>query len=269
MISVPRHHDDEIQAVLEDLMHGQQSANMLDRTKCSTTARGVYNYLTCTGDICVNNNLVKGSRHVSKLAQEMLDAQCGCNSGKVYYVHLGHITGDTSHYFIILQRGDRIVLLQSAVFEFSIHDWIQTDENLNVEQRKREAIMCQTVIPSDPWETAYTEARTRQALYDIDERIRFLQQIKNCRFSGGHEVSLRAFNRIFLPNLIYLEGVWEKKDVTDLCEAYAICFSCVLSKEMIEKRVNTGVKAAEVRYVSGEWYNRAVPSTLQCVPDMR
>lgn len=238
----------DLSNLLQHLIDGHQSANMLDRTKCSTTARSIYNYLTDVKDnLHPNENLVgEKGRPISQLITDMTRAVD--DLGHVFYVHFDHITGDTSHYFIAVQHRHHIVLLQSAVFEFSIHDWLYP---------KAKGVSPTTITQhtatasTDPLEIARQEAYEEQERRDIRENDHVLDRIRSCPFSEGRVLSISEMASDFMPSLLSLEGAWTDADVGNRCESYARCFSCNLDQDMIIGRIRTGSKPGQLRYSSG------------------
>lgn len=226
--------------------HGEQAANMLDRTKCSTTARAVYNYLTGSQDICQNENLKGTGMAVQQLLPSM--QQAVTEPGQVFYVHFDHITGDTSHYFIIVQRQDQVVLLQSAVFEFSIQDWLLPNDESDPSPSPCHMTTEKGFDSDDVFETARRNAIRQQAERDVTERQRILESIRQCAFSQGRVMSICEFGHEFVPALLSLEGTWHESEVPTRCDAYARCFSCIMNPDMVRSRLRTGSKPGELRY---------------------
>lgn len=109
-----------------------QRLNMLDTTKCSTTARRVFNYMCGLGAVETNDNLSHTPPNLAELVEGLTrssertdvtdigtDMRMDIGIGmRVAYVHFDHLTNETSHYFIVVAHGGRVTLLQSAVFEF-------------------------------------------------------------------------------------------------------------------------------------------------------
>lgn len=163
----------ELSDLLQHLLQGNQSANMLDRTKCSTTARAIYNYLMGTPGILHGQT----DTAIHGLKSEMRAAVADAH-GRVYYIQFNHITGGTSNSFIVIQKQDQVVLLQSAVSEFSVHDWLYP---------------------------ALAESEIRGMVptpHDSCERLRILSLIRRCAFSRGRVLHLQEFQQEFVPVLL-------------------------------------------------------------------
>lgn len=107
----------------------EKNLDMLDRTKCSISARNIYNYLCGDNSVNQNDNLSNKSsnindpnRQVGEL-RDLSDTIMNCNKPHVFYIHFDHLTNETSHYFIVIAMGNSnksIYVFQSAVFEFNI-----------------------------------------------------------------------------------------------------------------------------------------------------
>lgn len=99
-----------------------KNEDMLDKTKCSVTAKNIFNYLTDKSEhISWNDTLMT---NFLTLEEFEIDIKSTINDNKIYYVYYDHITGETSHYFIIIRLENQFYFLQSAVFEYSIADWL-------------------------------------------------------------------------------------------------------------------------------------------------
>lgn len=112
----------------------QRKLDMLDRTKCSISARNIYNYLCGIGSVKANDNLSNLSSNMDDLSETILK----CKKPSVFYIHFDHLTNETSHYFIIIALEDCIYMFQSAVFEFNIYEWLYPEKCLLEEDEKLE-----------------------------------------------------------------------------------------------------------------------------------
>jgi hypothetical protein len=232
-------------------------ANILDVTKCSTTARNVYNYLCAPGEADVadaaaaagampaNNNLADVDPNLADLERALLDPR---GAAFVAYVHFDHLTNDTSHYFIVMCSGGTVVVLQSAVFEFSIRDW------LFPEQARAELLGGGTEAAAEPTEPADASEAMRlgfareQAARDRARGAAVLDSIAECRWSGGKTSTAEAFARDFLPALASLEGTWREDDVAALSATYRRLFACRLQEDVVRAAIRTGFeKPARVK----------------------
>ena len=241
-------------------------ANILDVTKCSTTARNVYNYLCAPGEADVaapaaaasassgggampaNNNLADVEPNLADLEHALLDPR---GTAFVTYVHFDHLTNDTSHYFIVMCSGGTVVVLQSAVFEFSIRDW------LFPEQARAELLGGGTEATAEPTEPADASDASEamrlgfareQAARDRARGAAVLDSIAECRWSGGKTSTTEAFARDFLPALASLEGTWREDDVAARSATYRRLFACRLQEDVVRAAVRTGFdKPARVK----------------------
>ena len=221
-----------------------QQTNMLDRTKCSMTARNVYNHLTGSDDMVYNNNLCDmQSCGTHELAVEMRNADCN----KVYYVHFDHITGDTSHYFILLQlHGRGVIVLQSAVFEFSIHDWLYPDKM--VATAKARSQVMQVMDRFDESNNNRSKIVREQLERDLERERETSLNIKQCRFSSLRMHAVEDFVMDFVGKMATLEGEWSEQNLP--CSTYRELFGCRLEHDLMIKHVRDGCKPAAFKYVS-------------------
>lgn len=83
----------------------EQQVNMLDKTKCSTSAKNIFNYLCGEGAMQSNNNLVDTEPNIGYMEDCLNKKQ-----NMIYYVHFDHLTNETSHYFIVCQIADKIIV---------------------------------------------------------------------------------------------------------------------------------------------------------------
>ena len=251
--------DDLIKRVLTE-----RKLDALDRTKCSVSAKNVYNYLVGDEAVAWNDNLLGGGDGTSKkpgggldeLAAELRAGES--NDNKAYYVHFDHLCGETSHYFILLQRGTMTTLLQSAVFEFSIRDWVRPDAarlELLLDDSRREADRaakaCTELLLEETPERA--EAIAAQWGSWTVRQLAVLGRVDGCAFSRGrahNDTATVLVDRI----LRRLEGVWTEADAEDRIAAYAEAFSCALDPAVVRMIARDGAcggaKAASFRYVS-------------------
>ena len=219
--------------------------DMLDVTKCSTTARRVYDYLCAApdggSDMRHNNNLADVSPNLDELRAEAL-SPTACFAA---YVHFDHMTNDTSHYFIVLCSGGSVVVLQSAVFEFSIRDWL-------FPERAREELLQTTRRVIE--EAAATEGDQRSAFAAEQaerDRVRgeaILDSIQACRWGAGAVSTAETFACEFVPALASLEGHWKVDDVGARSAAYRRLFACRLQEDVVRSVIRNGFdKPASVK----------------------
>jgi len=224
----------------------EQNVNMLDKTKCSTTACNIYNYLTNESEMVYNNNLVDTSANLAELTIQIKE-NANTNTHAIYYVHLDHITGETSHYFIVCQMGSSILILQSAVYEFSIADWLFPDDS-EIEAQTDHDIQ---IFMLDPNDTLRFEVSKRQIDADLAERKAILQRIRDCKWSCGNVFPVDEFIREFIPGIASLEGNWTEQSLETMCKTYTQFFSCFLKPANIRGKIRTGSKPASFKWVGG------------------
>jgi hypothetical protein len=183
----------------------EQKVNVLDKTKCSTSARHIYNYLCSdwNNSIYHNDNLSRTDPNIDELIDKLQ-----AKESTVYYVHLDHLTNETSHYFIIVQIGEKVIVLQSAVFEFSIYEWLYPEESL---EREKDVIQTHRLSLNESGDIRdkialeYSELQSKQI-----EQI--LQSIINNKFSNKVEIGVDTFIDTFVHKLKKLEGMWTLDD---------------------------------------------------------
>jgi len=219
-----------------------QSDNMLDRTKCSTTARNIYNFIT-NQEIGQNNNLSTISSNIHLLLDHIKN-----NNNIAYYIHYNHITNDTSHYFIIIKWNMNITILQSAVFEFSLADWCFPN-NYENELKNDYNEKCKKI---DNEEESYREKAYKDfELYKLNNGIKFVNQIEECEFSKCKILNTEEFEHNFLQPLISLEGIWNIDNINDKINIYKKVFSCNLDYELMTKIILLNEnKIAELKWIS-------------------
>ena len=220
-----------------------QSDNMLDRTKCSTTARNIYNFIT-NQEIGQNNNLSTMPSNIHLLLEHIKQ-----NDNIAYYIHFNHITNDTSHYFIIIKWKMNITILQSAVFEFSLADWCFPD-NYENELKNNYAEKCKKI---DEEEEDFNRKKIFKdfELYNINHGMNFVNQIKECEFSKSKILTIEEFEHDFLEPLISLEGIWNINNINDKINSYKKVFSCNLDNEKMIQIISLNEnKIAELKWIS-------------------
>ena len=231
-----------------------QQSNMLDRTKCSMTARNVYNHLTGSDDMAYNNNLSDTTPNLADLAVQLRTADAS-GGDRVYYVHFDHVTGESSHYFILLQlHGHGVILLQSAVFEFSIHDWLYPVE-MRTDAYAAHIVRLQGVV-DDPVRSKLIIGQLERDLKREQDTSRNIQA---CRYAERKVHAVEAFVADFVDALGTLEGVWTEEDVGARCRVYVELFGCRLEAETMANIVRGGgCKAATFKFVSNPFINPTV-----------
>lgn len=219
-----------------------QSDNMLDRTKCSTTARNIYNFIT-NQDIGQNNNLSSLNSNIHLFMEHIIQ-----NDNIAYYIHFNHITDDTSHYFIVIKFNMNIIILQSAVFEFSLADWCFPYDYEN-ELKTNYTEKCKKI--DDEEELNRRDAYKEFELYKINNGMKYVDQIKECEFSKCKILSIEEFKNNFLEPLISLEGIWTKNNINNKIQTYKKVFSCQLDYDrMIKIILLNENKIAQLKWIS-------------------
>ena len=245
--------DSDIDIDMEDIVSRlmeQQLDDMLDRTKCSITARNVFNALSqSTTGIHGNDTLSNEPANLCTFAERLRGA---AKDGSVSYVHFDHVTGESSHFFVVVQLpGRRVCVLQSAVFEFSLRDWVLTDEaEAALEEETR--VVCIDLNDDDPYDAVWIEQAKRMHKRGLD----ILHRIRECPFSGGRTFELEEFISMFVDRLKGLEGAWEVARIPELCDLYAELFSCRLNVNMMRSHVSLGAKPASIRLVLNKYRPR-------------
>lgn len=203
-----------------------QNKSMLDITKCSETSRNIFNYLSKTQKINHYDNLSNITDNYDDISKFLE------NKESIIYVHFQHITGENSHYFIIYKKDEKIYLLQSAVFEFSFHDWIYPEKyKMNIindfTNKTKEIIL-----------SNYTEEYRLTSLMsfeinNLQQQLRYVNQIENCLFSRGTNFTLNEFKSYFLDKLNMIRGNWNIENIDGKISTYRELFSCSLNKSII------------------------------------
>jgi hypothetical protein len=227
----------DLARVVHHLMVEQRS-NVLDRTKCSVTARHVYNFL-CGDAIVPNNNLSRVEPNLGELADRLLAGPI------VAYVHFDHMTNDTSHYFILVSDGKNVLVLQSAVFEFSIRDWLfpeealaEADELLELQRREHAK-----------WSGELARFRIEQCERDHVRQSAVLASVRQCAFSSARPVPLDVFLASFVAPLADLEGRCLEHEVQERSRTFRRLFACVLQEEVVRAQLAAGFdKAAAFKF---------------------
>lgn len=218
----------------------EKKANMLDKTKCSVSARNIYNYI-CGDEVACNDNLADCLPNLRELGAAL------CAGDGAFYVHFEHLTNETSHYFIICRSGDVAMLLQSAVFEFSIFEWLHPE-------------LARQVYPGQEGEL---DARDRAALEqrrsDHRRHAAVLDNIEACRYNSGRPIPVDALVAEFIPKLVSLEGAWTLDDCADRCRVFKELFACELNADIIRSHIKMGAKPAAVKFITSAFNRGRVP----------
>jgi hypothetical protein len=233
-----------------NILVSEQSDHMLDRTKCSTTSRIIYDYLT-NGSIGANNNLCNISPNFHLLSNEIIQNQL---SNFVYYVHFKHFTNDTSHYFIIFQNQTNLTILQSAVFEYSLMDWCFPEQSIT--KLKREYYFDQSNSNQLHNNNKNQEWKIREdyAFTCFVKNCNILLAIQNNQFSGGQVEPIQSFQTKFLYQLMKLQGNWNRHNLSEKIHLYHILFGCKLDYNRLQIIVQQNTdNHAEIKYFSSQF----------------
>jgi hypothetical protein len=239
----------------------EQRLDVLDRTKCSVTARNVYNWFAgapAGGGVAPNDNLVGSSLGLDELEAAL---QEGGGGGAVFYVHFDHMCNDTSHYFVLVRdAGGQVLMLQSAVFEFSIRDWLfpwdAVREAADGYAQTLGNIVAAAPAPAPAPAPAYdarSAAALQQAQLDLARQASVAGRIASCRHSCGRASTAERFVADAMPLLRALEGCWAVEDVERHCRAYGELFACALQAPVVRANVANGFdKPARFRFQSAK-----------------
>ncbi len=189
--------------------------DMIDKTKCSVTAKNIFNY--------VMNMYSDNNENISwndTLCNNYLDLDEFTKIHKkncIFYVYYEHVTGETSHYFIMIydNNGD-FHLMQSAVFEYSIMDWLYPD-NTKCEYRN-------TNVDNEEIKKYLVEQNIKDSLErdNLVKRIKLSKDLKNDQFVNGMKL---------------LEGPW-KGNCDIKCKLFTDNFACKMDPDRLSKIFN-------------------------------
>lgn len=202
-----------------------RNTDMIDKTKCSVTAKNIYNYI-----VLKYSETKKEISWNDTLFNDFINLEQFINidkSNKIFYAYYDHITGHTSHYFImIFNSTGSFIILQSAVFEYSIIEWIEKDNDDNDDD-----------IDDDI----------------DDDRREYYELMRNKQLEGKKNTKTRIknsktiCNKEFIDSLTFLEGSW-KGNCEEKCEIFTKLFACNMSPEIYSQLFNNEDKIAEFRF---------------------
>ena len=241
------------QAILPDIRHladhlmVAQRVSMLDTTKCSTTARRVYDYLCAAGQGQGQGSTIAPNDNLAAVAPNLAALRPSASAGDfVAYVHFDHMTNDTSHYFIVVRSGPSVLVLQSAVFEFSLRDWLFPDEarmelHAATAAERMPGMPGMSGMPGMPGMSEEVAAFVaEQAGRDRKRGDAILDSIAACRWGGGKTATVEEFEAEFLPALASLEGVWAEREVPERAAVYRRLFACRLQEDVVRSVIRNG-----------------------------
>ena len=212
-----------------------QNENMLDKTKCSITSRKIFNNLASDYTVACNDNL-------SHLKPNLDCFKADFIGNRVFYIHYDHLTNETSHYFIIILIENEVMVLQSAVFEFNIHEWLFPLPNL-------ESITQEYGNLSKDCDDLRDKYVLEQKTREYHKQKKILENIDACPYSSKRIIDKDEFLNSFIIKLEQLEGDWTLGNLEEKIELYAHLFSCQLNKEIIKSHIKLGCKPACVKYI--------------------
>lgn len=162
----------------------------------------------------------------------------------MYYGHLAHLTGETSHFFVVSQTGDRLTVLQSAVFEYSLRDWLRPAE------ARAELLASHAAAVADlrPGDSPLDRARLEHLRSALARDLGVLERIEGLPHGAGRELALADFERGFLAGLAELEGAWTEADAGRRCATYSALFACRLDVALVRGLVRLGCEPARLAF---------------------
>jgi len=281
---------DDGAALFESVIHHllvEHEADMLDKTKCSVSARRIYNFLcddredikpndnmpdqVCSRSVDLVRDLLSretkqsSSSDHEKEQEQAADVECTANDGnetvdrdfRVYYVHLDHLTNETSHYFILCCRAGRVVVLQSAVFEYSIEEWLHPVKALRDVEAQMEALDrsidrdARDGCDDNDLDQLRNLIEMTYNKTELKKQAGIYQAIMESPFSMGRTMTVAEFIHAFVFPLASLEGTWTAHDVNRNCAVFRRLFACELPREIIAAHVRGGIKPAVLKFIAG------------------
>lgn len=223
---------ESFEAMIDELME-KQNDNMLDKTKCSITAKNIYNYLITrfgalpSDRISWNDTLVSNSDSIINLDSLIAALKDEPMRTKIAYVYYDHMTGETSHYFILFCFKENIYWFQSAVMEYCMADFI-----LGSCEETAPAILA-TTEDEETVEGHHAYFANQQALRDWNLRKDVLSRIDACSMSHGRSTTIDKFCEEMVPQLSALEGSWAE-GAEEKCKLYTSLFACATNPSKIK-----------------------------------
>lgn len=228
---------ESIETMINELME-KQSYSMLDKTKCSITAKNIYNYLisrfgaTPDDHISWNDTLLSNTDSIITLSDLGTAFTNEPQKTKIAYVYYDHMTGETSHYFILFCMNEKIYWFQSAVMEYSMADFILgTSEDTPPSFELPET-------PTDPVDDMRAYFTAQQALRDWNLRQEIINRINACEMSKAKWITIPDFCNNVIPSLMNLEGSWDV-NTDEKCKLYTSLFACAMNSSKVkhEKKI--------------------------------
>lgn len=197
--------------------------DVIDKTKCSVTAKNIYNHIM---DIYSDHK-----EHISwndTLSDNYMDLEEFIKTDKkncVFYVYYEHVTGETSHYFIMVYDNKKnFHVLQSAVFEYSIMDWLCPD-NMTYKH---------TNVDNEEIKKYVDEQNTKNKILR-DYTVERIKTSKNLRTDQ------------FVSNMKLLEGLW-KDNCHKKCKLFTENFACNMDPDRLFKVFNMNDNHAKFKF---------------------
>lgn len=200
-----------------------RNTDILDKTKCSVTAKNIYNYIV--EKYTDNKKIIEWNDTLFENYMKIDEFNEHKNRNKIFYVYYDHITGETSHYFIILysDKGN-FKILQSAVFEYSMMDWIDPVAIEKIHTK---------------WGTDEIDLiRNEQEKKDNNEKDNLIKRLQDTK---------NISNKQFIENLIKLQGSW-KNDCDNMCKLFTQNFACKMDNYILSKKFALDDKQPEFRF---------------------
>ncbi len=152
----------------------------------------------------------------------------------IFYVYYDHITGETSHYFIILVLNKTVHIFQSAVFEYSIAEWLG---------KYKESILIRETNEDEDERNYYANLAKNQA---EKEKQLILDRIDKCILNRKNKQDIH-FDEIYVL-LKKLEGSWST-DCKEKCDIFTKLFACKMDYEKYKKLFNNETKEANFKFI--------------------
>lgn len=217
-------------SIVDDLML-HKNLDMLDKTKCSLTAKNIYNYILKNfgiGDeeeLEISWNDTLNTEHINLDQFVQMD-----KTNKMFYVYYDHFTGETSHYFILIfNEKNQFRLLQSAVFEYNVADWLNLqgidDKNKNNDYDSDRQYFYNIMLKKNETDVRYTKKLINDSC------------LKN----------IVDFNEDIINKFRELEGSWHKTCVKK-CQLFEQMFACKMDSYKLEKLLKFETKKAVFKF---------------------
>ena len=220
-----------------------ETETMLDRTKCSTTARKIFNLLarSDSSKIDVNDNLIDICQDLMGFKNLIRDAL-----NRIYFVHFHHHCGTDSHYFVVYQLGNHVTVLQSAVFDFSLAGWL-FPEMMELEAEDEYKIRCEIInLEHDGRrKEIFLDAANRQMLNELH----MVSEIKACDYSQKKVHDAEKFCQSFVHDLENITGIWQSDNLESKCTSYRRIFAGQPDHAEMSNLCKLDKRLAQVKFI--------------------